>query len=86
MAAVGTVLATFRHNHAGAALACDFFLVVTATFQRLHVFVLFNIAPHRVVQWNVAEHHGRIGYPPVLKMRPETRWLHHDYRLKRAMP
>ena len=30
--------ATFLRNHAGAVLACDFFIVVTATFQRLYVF------------------------------------------------
>ncbi|HZM96576.1 MAG TPA: hypothetical protein VFB92_24305 [Vicinamibacterales bacterium] len=24
------------HNHAGGVLACDFFIVVTATFQRLY--------------------------------------------------
>jgi putative transposase len=28
---------SFLHNHASAVLACDFFLVVTATFQRLYV-------------------------------------------------
>jgi hypothetical protein len=30
---------TFLHNHVGAVLACDFFIVVTATFQRLDVYV-----------------------------------------------
>jgi transposase InsO family protein len=44
------------HNHAGAVLACDFFLVVTATFQRLYVFVLFDIATRRVVHWNLTAH------------------------------
>ena len=47
---------TFLHNHAGGVLACDFFLVVTATFQRLYVFVLFDIATRRVVHWNVTAH------------------------------
>ena len=37
-------------------LACDFFLVVTATFQRLYVFVLFDVATRRVVHWNVTPH------------------------------
>jgi hypothetical protein len=36
--------ATVLHNHAGAVLACDFFIVVTATFQRLYVFVLLDIS------------------------------------------
>ncbi|MGH9385920.1 MAG: transposase [Vicinamibacterales bacterium] len=48
--------ATFLHNHAGAVLACDFFLVVTATFQRLYVFVLIDIATRGVVHWNVTAH------------------------------
>jgi putative transposase len=48
--------ATFLHNHAGAVFACDFFLVVTATFQRLYVFVLFEVATRRVVHWNVTAH------------------------------
>jgi putative transposase len=48
--------ATFLHNHAGAVLACDFFVVVTATFQRLYVFALFDMATRRVVHWNVTAH------------------------------
>ena len=48
--------ATFLHNHAGAVLSCDFFLVVTATFQRLYVFVLFDVATRRVVHWNITTH------------------------------
>jgi hypothetical protein len=30
-------------NHVGAVLACDFVIVVTATFQRLSVFVLLDV-------------------------------------------
>ena len=41
--------ATFLHNHADAVLACDFFIVVTATFQRLYVFVLLDISTRRIV-------------------------------------
>ena len=48
--------ATFVHNHAGAVLACDFFLVVTATFQRVYVFVLLDISTRRVVHWNLTQH------------------------------
>jgi putative transposase len=44
--------ATFLRNHATDALTCDFFLVVTATFQRLYVFVILDIATRRVVHWN----------------------------------
>jgi putative transposase len=47
---------TFLRNHAGAVLACDFFIVVTATFQRLYVFVILDIGTRRVVHWNLTEH------------------------------
>jgi len=50
--------ATFLHNHAGAVLACDFFIVVTATFQRLYVFVLLDIGTRRLVHWNLTDHPG----------------------------
>jgi hypothetical protein len=48
--------ATFLDNHAGAVLACDFFMVVTATFRQLYVFVLLDIATRRVIHWNLTEH------------------------------
>jgi putative transposase len=48
--------ATFLHNHAGAVLACDFFLVVTATVQRLYAFVILDIGTRQVVHWNLTEH------------------------------
>src|SRR5688572_18253231 len=47
---------TFLHNHAGAVLACDFFVVVTATFQQLYVFVVLDIATRRVIHWNLTDH------------------------------
>ncbi|HZM93540.1 MAG TPA: integrase core domain-containing protein [Vicinamibacterales bacterium] len=50
--------ATFLHNHAGAVLACDFFVVVTATFRRLYVFVLLDIGTRRVVHWNLTDRPG----------------------------
>jgi putative transposase len=37
-------------------LACDFFIVVTATFQRLYVFVLLDIGTRRIVHWNLTDH------------------------------
>jgi transposase InsO family protein len=48
--------ATFLRNHAGAVLACDFFIVVTATFQRLYVFVILDSGTRRVVHWNLTDH------------------------------
>jgi putative transposase len=47
---------TFLRNHAGAVLACDFFIVVTATFQRLYVFIVLDIGTRRVVHWNLTDH------------------------------
>lgn len=48
--------ATFLHNHASVALACDFFVVVIATFQQLYVFVVLDIATRRVIHWNLTDH------------------------------
>ena len=48
--------ATFLRNHTGAVLACDFFVVVTAAFQRVYVFVIVDIATRRVVHWNLTQH------------------------------
>jgi putative transposase len=48
--------ATFLRNHAGGVLACDFFVVVTATFQRVYVFVILDIATRRIVHWNLTRH------------------------------
>jgi transposase InsO family protein len=48
--------ATFLRNHAGAVLACDFFVVVTAAFQRVCVFVIVDIATRRIVYWNLTQH------------------------------
>jgi putative transposase len=47
---------TFLHNHAGAVLACDFFVVATATFQRLYGFVILDITTRRVLHRNVTAH------------------------------
>jgi putative transposase len=47
---------TFVGNHARAALACDFFVVVTATFRLLYVFVVLEVGTRRIVHWNVTAH------------------------------
>jgi len=44
---------TFLKNHAKAVLACDFFIVVTATFRMLYVFVVIEHSTRRLAQINV---------------------------------
>ena len=43
-------------NHAGAMLACDFFVTITARFRMLYVFVVLDVGTRRIVHWNVTEH------------------------------
>jgi putative transposase len=47
---------TFVRHHAGAMLACDFFVSVTATFRTLYVFVVLEVGTRRILHWNVTEH------------------------------
>ena len=47
---------TFVRNHAQAIVACDFFVVVTATFRILYVFVIIEIGTRRIVHCNVTAH------------------------------
>jgi transposase InsO family protein len=47
---------TFVHNHAQAIVACDFCVVVTATFRLLYVFVVMEHASRRLLHVNVTEH------------------------------
>ena len=46
---------TFVQNHARETLACDFFVVVTATFRLVYVFVVMDIGTRRIVHWNLTE-------------------------------
>jgi hypothetical protein len=39
-------------NHARGAVACDFFVVITATFRSLYVFVILEIGTRRILHWN----------------------------------
>ena len=48
--------AAFVRNHAQALLACDFFIVVTAQFQLVYVFVVLEVSPRRIVHWNATAH------------------------------
>jgi hypothetical protein len=47
---------TFVHNHAGVKVACDFFVVVTATFRNLYVFVLMEVGTRRILHHSVTAH------------------------------
>jgi putative transposase len=47
---------TFVRNHAWVILACDFCLVVTATFRLLYVFVVMEHATRRILHVNVTAH------------------------------
>jgi transposase InsO family protein len=47
---------TFVRNHARAIVACDFCVVVTATFRVLYVFVVIEHASRRLLHINVTAH------------------------------
>jgi putative transposase len=47
---------TFIHNHAKVLVACDFFVVVTATFRNLYVFLLMEVGTPRILHSNVTAH------------------------------
>jgi putative transposase len=47
---------TFLKNHAKAIVACDFFVVVTATFRLLYVFVVIEHASRRLARVDVTAH------------------------------
>src|SRR5262249_53901432 len=47
---------TFVCNHAQAIVACDFCVVVTATFRLLYVFVVMEHATRRILHTNVRAH------------------------------
>ncbi len=47
---------TFVRNHAKGIVACDFFVVATATFRLLYVFVIMEIGTRRIVHHNVTAH------------------------------
>ena len=47
---------TFVRNHAQAIVACDFCVVVTATFRLLYVFVVMEHATRRILHVNVTAH------------------------------
>ena len=47
---------TFVRSHAQVMTACDFFVVVTATFRVLYVFVIMKIGTRKILHHNVTAH------------------------------
>lgn len=47
---------TFVRNHAQAILACDFFIVMTARFRILYVFVAMEVGTRQIAHFNVTAH------------------------------
>jgi putative transposase len=47
---------TFVRNHAQGILACDFFVVVTARFRILYVFVVMEVGTRKIAHFNVTDH------------------------------
>src|SRR5499433_2803791 len=47
---------TFVRNHTKAILATDFFVVVTATFRLIYVFVIMELDTRRILHFNVTQH------------------------------
>jgi len=68
---------TFVRNHAQAIVACDFCVVVTATFRLLYVFVLMEHATRRILHVNVTAHPTAAW---TLQQLREAIPAEHDYR------
>src|SRR5215471_15513885 len=62
---------TFVRNHAKVMVACDFFVVITATFRTLYVFVVMEIGTRQILHHNVTAH-------------PTSEWT--LQRLREALP
>jgi transposase InsO family protein len=69
---------TFVRNHAQAIVACDFCVVVTATFRLLYVFVAMEHATRRILHTNVTAHPTA---PWTLQQLREAIPADHGYRL-----
>jgi putative transposase len=68
---------TFVRNHAQAIIACDFCVVVTATFRLLHVFVVMEHATRRILRVNVTAHPTA---PWTMQQLREAIPVDHTYR------
>lgn len=68
---------TFMRNHAQAIVACDFCVVVTATFRLLYVFIVMEHATRRMLHCNVTAHPTA---PWTLQQLREAIPADHGYR------
>ncbi len=68
---------TFVRNHAQAIVACDFCVVVTATFRLLYVFIVMEHATRRILHANVTAHPTA---PWTLQQLREAIPADHSYR------
>jgi len=68
---------TFIRNHARVMVACDFCVVVTATFRLLYVFVVMEHATRRILHTNVTTHPTA---PWTLQQLREATPADHPYR------
>jgi transposase InsO family protein len=73
---------TFVRNHAGAVLACDFFVAVTVRFRVLYVFVVLEVGTRRILHWNVTDHPTADWtvqqFRMVVSGEQTHRWVIHD--------
>jgi putative transposase len=67
----------FVQNHAQAIIACDFCVVVTATFRLLYVFIVMEHATRRILHYNVTAHPTA---PWTLQQLREAIPADHSYR------
>ena len=69
-------------NQAGAVLACDFCVAITATFRVFYVFVVLDIGTRRFLHWNVTDHPTAEWTAQQFRMVASGdqpyRWLIHD--------
>jgi putative transposase len=68
---------TFVRNHARCIVACDFFVVVTARFQILYVFLFMELGTRRILHCNVTAHPTA---PWTLQQFREAISCDHPYR------
>jgi transposase InsO family protein len=62
---------TFVRNHARCVLASDFFVVMTATFRILYVFVVLEVGTRRILHWKVTDH-------------PTSAWTAQQFRMLKS--